>query len=103
MMSKPEEGFLYPRETWICPDEVSWIVESRGIRLVHAGSGQERFLPYPEAALWDLASRYGEMEKIIHLLAVIMGSQDKESRIWILHCMDEWESSGWLLREKNYG
>jgi hypothetical protein len=89
--------------TFICPPGVSWVVESDGILLLNRGTGRILRLGYPEAAVWDLASRDGSIERIVPKLGRVASCGDREARRIVTGCMEAWIGGGWLVRKIGNG
>jgi hypothetical protein len=79
-----------------CAEQVAWVVEPHGIVLIHLARGRRLELSYPEAAVWDLASRGRSEETIRFLLGLIAGIGPREARTLVDSCLDQWLAEGWL-------
>jgi hypothetical protein len=51
--------------------DVRYAVEANGIRLIDTRSGATHILTYPQAAVWDMATRGCDLAQIIAVVQVI--------------------------------
>lgn len=79
-------------------DDIGWVVETSGIRLLKKSFGEILFLRYPEAAVWDLIQRYETVEEIFALLEKIL-DRDREGVGRVLFsCIRRWTAEGILKK-----
>jgi hypothetical protein len=79
-----------------CAGQVTWVVEPRGVVLIHARQGRCREIAYPEAAVWDLMTRRWPGETIRSMLELIAGIGPREAGELVDSCLDAWAEEGWL-------
>ncbi|MDR2801243.1 MAG: hypothetical protein LBB52_08295 [Desulfovibrio sp.] len=79
-----------------CAGHVTWIVEPHGVVLINSTQGLRRELAYPEAAVWDLATRGRSEETIRSMLELIAGIGPRQARELVGSCLDQWAEEGWL-------
>jgi len=79
-----------------CHPASLWAVEDHGLRLYRTDNQTTAALGYPEAALWDLLSRYRSLPTITDRLAVITGWTGTIVSEWISSQLDVWIEEGWL-------
>ncbi|MEQ8188908.1 MAG: hypothetical protein ABRQ39_13135 [Candidatus Eremiobacterota bacterium] len=75
---------------------ISWTVEYRGIRLINRETGNLLFLPWPEAALWDMLSGNIDSERIISIISAITHRNKEETDLWIKNTLSLWKEGEWL-------
>jgi len=80
-----------------CP--ISWTVEYRGIRLINRETGDLLFLPWPEAALWDMLSGNIDSERIISIISAITHRDKEETALWIKKTLSLWEEGKWVVKK----
>lgn len=78
---------------------IGWVVEENGLLVLDAVNRRELFLPYPEAALWDLLSRHQSLEVVMPVLLAIFKTNSTAYEQWALKEIALWETNGWLVRE----
>jgi len=83
--------------------DIGWIVEEGSVRIFHAGKGELLKLGYPEAAVWDLISRYSREEEIVPKLAAIGDLSAPAARIFLRSCLRRWIQAGILLKTGGHG
>jgi len=80
---------------------IGWSVERTG--LLVTGGEQPRFLPYPDAALWDLISRGYRYEQVVEMMCHITSLAKRDSVRLIDRLLDEWLGLGLLSMERRHG
>jgi len=78
---------------------ISWTVEYRGIRLINRETGDLLFLPWPEAALWDMLSGNIDSERIISIISAITHRDKEETALWIKKTLSLWEEGKWVVKK----
>ncbi len=76
-----------------------WVVEQKGVVLIHALENRCTWLAYPEAAVWDLLTRDWSRREMISMLAVIAAVDEAAAEILLDGCLERWTHQGWLTRE----
>ncbi|MEQ8170425.1 MAG: hypothetical protein ABRQ38_16180 [Candidatus Eremiobacterota bacterium] len=76
---------------------ISWTVEYRGIRLINRETGNILFLPWPEAALWDMIEGNIESERITDVISAITCMDKEETVLWIKKTISLWEEGKWVV------
>jgi hypothetical protein len=82
-----------------CPDYTSWIVEQRGVLLIHTKGNRQTWLACPEDAVWDLLTRNRPRERLLHMLAVIADMDYEQAEKFLENCLEQWVKKGWLTSE----
>ena len=82
--------------------DVAWTVETGGIALWRTGA-LPTFLPYPEAAAWDLVSRGVSRARTIRLLAAIWATGEEDAERRLLAMLDLWRHRGFVESESTSG
>jgi len=82
---------------------IGWIVEEGTVRVFEAEKGELLKLGYPEAAVWDLISRYSLEADIVPKLAVIGGLNRAATRALLHSCLRGWLRSGILVQAGSRG
>jgi hypothetical protein len=77
---------------------IGWVVEEGSVRVFHLEQGALLVLRYPEAAIWDLISRYSREEEIVPKLAAICELNMAEARTLLRSCLRRWLQIGILLK-----
>lgn len=77
---------------------VRWSVETEGL-LVSDGKGAVYRLEYPEAAIWDLASRGYLLPKIVQMMCHIAGCDEARAQKQVLSSLARWKQAGLLCEE----
>jgi len=72
-------------------DRISWTAEYRGIRLINRETGNLLFLPWPEAALWDMITGNIPEERITIIISAITHMDKEETALWIKKTLSLWE------------
>ncbi len=78
---------------------ISWTVEYRGIRLINRETGNLLFLPYPEAALWDMIEGNIPAERITIIISAITHRDKEETDLWIKKTLSLWEEGKWVVKK----
>ncbi len=76
-----------------------WVVERKGVVLIHALENRFTRLAYPEAAAWDLLTRNWTRREMILMLAVIAAVDQAAAETLLDGCLEQWGDQGWLTRE----
>jgi len=82
-------------------DRISWTAEYRGIRLINRETGNLLFLPWPEAALWDMITGNIPEERITIIISAITHMDKEETALWIKKTLSLWEEGKWLTGTRN--
>jgi hypothetical protein len=86
-----------------CTADITWIVETYGLLIVHPDRGAFCSLHYPPAAVWDFMTRGYNTAKIAKMILYIGGFPDPgESARYVQRCFESWEKVG-LVRELESG
>ncbi len=80
---------------------VSWVVGPRGTVLYKGREHVE--LAYPEAALWDLATRVTGAELLASMMAAVAAVDLAASRSLVERTLARWADEGWLSRNDGNG
>ena len=80
---------------------VGWVVESKGV-LVRNADGN-RFLDYPQAAVWDLFSRGYRFAQVVSMVAAIVSVDHETSRTIVTKAVDDWMGCGFLTKAERRG
>ncbi len=78
---------------------ISWTVEYRGIRLINRKTGNLLFLPWPEAALWDMLSGNIPAERITIIISAITHRDKEKTALWIKKTLSLWEEGKWMIKK----
>lgn len=76
-----------------------WVVERKGVVLIHALENRSTRLAYPEAAVWDLLTRDWTKREIISMLTVIAAVDQSDAETLLDGCLEQWADQDWLTRE----
>ena len=87
----PAAGELYH-----CAPGVRWAVETRGVAVFHPDKGVFATLEYPEAAVWDLASRGYRFDRIAELVGHIAGVERPAAESLVIDALERWLAMGLL-------
>jgi len=82
---------------------IGWIVEEESVRVFQAKKGELLKLKYPEAAVWDLISRYSQEADIIPKLAAICELNAASARTLLRSCLRSWLQAKVLLKAADRG
>jgi len=85
------------RKTGRVDARTAWVVEPRGVALIHLAHGRRRELACPEAAIWDLAVRGRTRDDIRSMMEVIAGIGPHEAQTLVDSCLAQWLEEGWLI------
>jgi len=72
--------------------DTPYVVEPDGVRILTGGGST--FLPYPEAAVWDLLSRGEPLEAAAGKLGLIAGLDLEGARALVNDCARRWMAGG---------
>lgn len=86
----------------VLTDDVSWCVESGGIRVFNPQQRTSHFLAYPRAAVWDLISRNTPREKCFRLISLIARCTEDQAHRLVEDAIQEWIRAG-LLKRLDHG
>jgi hypothetical protein len=89
--------------TYRCSSETRWTVETDGIVLWDLATGARLLLGYPQAAVWDLASRCDSEERIIRKVGAIAGLEPGAAGRLVRDSLAEWAKAGFLVPEAGDG
>lgn len=92
-----------PANSYRCPPDVVWAVESAGLTLIRRDTGTRLALGYPEAALWDLLSRKVPLQRVIPMMAAIAGIELQAAHAWVVETIGAWARGGWLVQGRGDG
>lgn len=84
--------------TYRVAPEVKWTVETQGLLLVVDGQGKTHWLPYPQAAVWDLISRGRPAPKVLMMTSHIASLDLERAEKLILESLEEWTRLGLLTK-----
>ncbi|MFH1136961.1 MAG: hypothetical protein V1816_12875 [Pseudomonadota bacterium] len=79
-----------------CPPEIEWAVEQEGLLVIDSRSGRSRFLPQPEAAVWDLFSRGRDCRQVGEIIGAVAGLRPDQVESFILGLVRGWLEAGFL-------
>jgi hypothetical protein len=82
---------------------IGWIVEEGSVRVFHVQQGELLKLRYPEAAVWDLISRYLQEGDIVPKLAAISELNAAGARALLRSCLRRWLQAGVLVKTGAHG
>ena len=82
---------LHPEGETRLPAAISWVVETRGIRLIRPGKGGAVWLDYPRAAVWDLLARRYPPLQVIPMLQAIAGLDAAAAARLLSECVAAWK------------
>ena len=88
---------------WEISEHVRWAVQTDGLYVIHTRTMSSQKLEYPDAAVWDLITRYGSNRKIIQLLSHIANLSLQKTELIFSDCMGRWASSGLLTMDDGNG
>lgn len=83
-----------------CGKNISWIVEQRGVLLIDTAENRHLQLSHPEAAVWDLLTRYRPNKRLLRMLAVIADTDMDAAESVLEKCLKNWVAQGWLTCEE---
>jgi hypothetical protein len=83
------------RARYACAANVVWTVEHRGVRLLNRASGGTQVVPYPQAAVWDLACR--NAPHISEKMAHITGLLPAEAERLVAETLEQWVRDGFIV------
>ena len=76
---------------------VAWAVENDGILVVRGESGEAWRLPYPDAAVWDLAvARAYPPNRVVEMVGAIANLDEGEARELLEELRAQWTGAGLL-------
>jgi hypothetical protein len=78
-------------------DGVTWVVEHAGIRVFGPPATSVRFIPYPEAAVWDFVSRGYTPEVIVSKLRHLDRRLAANAPGWVASVLQDWSDDGLLV------
>lgn len=83
-----------------CLPQIAWSVERDGILLINRNTGKVRFLPYPQASIWDLISRGYAFDRTVRMVSAIAAMKHHDGEEFILKSLKEWSREGFLTEKK---
>lgn len=81
-----------------CAPGIGWVVQTTGLTLVRQGEGVVAELGYPEAAVWDLASRGYRFDRLVFVIRHVAGLDEEAARRLVLETLQGWVRAGLLVR-----
>ena len=64
--------------------------------LIHLADGRRCELSYPEAAVWDLATRRRSEETLCSMVELVAEISSQEAETLVDSCLARWLAAGWL-------
>ncbi len=96
-MQNPENRNIVYRQD---PD-VSYTVESNGLILINARTGNKLVIDYPQAAVWDLIIKNYTPGMIVRMISNILLITRNQSKSIIRDTLESLYDKGFLLKSKN--
>jgi len=77
--------------------DVSWVVEARGVTVVHPARGAFLSIPYPYAGLWAiLAGGSDDMDRARRLMSLLLAIDEPRAELEIARALAVWREAGLL-------
>ena len=83
--------------------DTRWSVEKDGIVLWNLATGARLLLGYPQAAVWDLASRSDSEEHLARKIAAIAGLDSSAAQRLVRESLAQFAEAGFLTRDQGNG
>jgi hypothetical protein len=71
-------------------------VEAKGILVISALFNSDEFLPYPEAAIWDLSLKYGLQDGTVDMIRTICRTTEKKAEKLLAKAIENWQIKGFI-------
>jgi len=81
--------------------DIQYAVETTTIKLINTRTGEVHTLGYPQAAIWDMASRACDEAAIVDVLGVVLRVTTSHAQIILSDTLDAWHKRGFLIREED--
>ena len=82
---------------------VSWAVESDGVRLIRRDTAAGICLRYPQAALWDFVCRQVPQTHVRKMFAVLTKLAEEDADHLVRTTLDQWLEAGWITERDSHG
>ena len=74
-----------------------YTVDVKGVAVIDYKNNSQKFLEYPEAAVWCILIDSRDQKNSVKKLKVILAKSENETNVYIDNCVDSWRNCGLIL------
>jgi hypothetical protein len=78
---------------------MSWVVQTRGIRVIDEAARHSKMLDYPEALVWEELARGRDGKSAAGTVCRVTNLDEVEAEALVRQLLCEWMEAGWIEKK----